>query len=113
MIGVYAFLPDMRGQHEFYVDYIGMSKNVEERIKKHFRTGKEYALKNSGHIIYQQCSSIEEAARLESSLIYRLSPRYNKSNRRQHRIRYPHFYEVKSIEAVANHEERKPWDTRY
>tara|TARA_R110000772_G_scaffold227691_3_gene338466 strand:+ start:263 stop:595 length:333 start_codon:yes stop_codon:yes gene_type:complete len=110
MIGVYAFIPDMRGKYGIDVDYIGVSKNLEARIKDHFRNRKPYASTiSSGHIIYQQLKDKDKAECYESSLIEEFKPAYNRSTGREHRILYPHFYEVKNIKNVLRQIEQKPW----
>ena len=109
MIGVYAFIPDMRGKCGLDADYIGVSKNLEARIKEHFRQRQPYATMNSGHVIYQQFKDRNKAQRFEESLIQEFTPKYNRSIRRQHKIFYPTFYEVKNIRNVLNSLEQKPW----
>lgn len=109
MIGVYAFIPDMRGKYGIDVDYIGVSKNLKERIKSHFRDRKPYASTMKGHIIYQEFKDKNKAECYESSLIQEFRPMYNRSIGREHRILYPHFYKVKNIKNVLEEIERKPW----
>lgn len=109
MIGVYAFIPCMRGKYGIDVDYIGVSKNLETRIKEHFRHRKPYANTMSGHVIYQQFKDRNKAEHYESSLIEEFKPAYNRSTGREHRILYPPFYEVKNIKNVLKQIEQKPW----
>ena len=109
MIGVYAFIPCMRGKWDINVDYIGVSKNINNRIKSHFRDRKPYASRTSGHVIYQAFEDREVAEIHEASLIEEFNPAYNRTTGREHRILYPLFYEVESIRNVINQLERKPW----
>lgn len=110
MMGVYAFLPDMRGKCGIRVDYIGVSKNVENRVRQHFANERMFANYGSGQIVCQQFADIEEAIRCESRLISKFEPMYNRT-RKRHRLRVPAIWNIENLEALLLQQIPRPWNT--
>ena len=119
MIGVYAFIPKEQGRkkivsyfgvREVDVDYIGVSGNVERRIKEHYKNRKPYADLNEGHVVYQTFSDRRKADLYEGSCIELFEPDYNLSYMRTHKIEYPKFYKVRNLKKLIRGLEPMPWE---
>lgn len=97
MIGVYAFChADTR---KVYPRYIGMSSDIEKRIKQH--KGKEYFYDK---VIYQTFDSIDKAKEWEQTLITWYRPHYNRKL-----YRLPQMWEVQNIDDVFCEKVHRPW----
>ncbi len=100
----------MRGNGGIRVDYIGVSKNVENRVRQHFANERMFANYGSGQIVCQQFADIEEAIRCESRLISKFEPMYNRT-RKRHRLRVPAIWNIENLEALLLQQTPRPWNT--
>jgi predicted GIY-YIG superfamily endonuclease len=97
MIGVYAFChADTR---KVYPTYIGMSNDIEKRIKQH--KGREYF---DNKLIYQTFNDIEKAKEWERTLITWYNPHYNRKF-----YRTPKMWEVSDIDSLFSNKIHRPW----
>ena len=101
MMGVYAFIP----KYQMKPEYIGVSKNVEKRIRSHITQKRDFT-RGDPWIVYQPFDTYDAAHNEEQRLINLYHPRYNWVTREKV---HTSIYECEVMEELLEGYEHPPW----